>query len=454
MKTIAVVLRGHVRQWDNCKKSIFDSFDLPNTNVVFFFVTWEGSLVNLSNIEKDFVGKKLGKIEAISSNKVTDLCSKKSEGAFFESYDHITYLRQYSNMLVSEHELENQMVFDLVVNTRPDLFINADKTKVESLLSSDYTDFVIGSNFIKRAKTQEALVNLSRAITGLSNTLFVDDLIFVANSLTIGVFNSEYEFLHTADSLGYEFSPHHLVADHILSSKFLISNSAWDFFREYDICRPGIRNRYKDIGINEVRLYSLEFYAITKKAENLKIIIPVSLLNGFNEWHKVQTLLSNLNLPTSQYVFICSDKDNTLENRNLLASVMLNKSIVSFSKDSMLVDEISHLLQSSKYVDKDDSVIIVNTLDLEYFDGLSFVNAALESDDDCLVLVNEDVSIYETTPAYGVYYYKKVSDLFLAIHRMVLNISMVKNKYHLFPSLKHLVSDNRSVKFFIYQRHN
>lgn len=61
MKSIAVVLRGHVRTWFYNNAAVFNFFESIATNVDYYVVTWEGSC-DTNKLEKSFNGKNLKKV--------------------------------------------------------------------------------------------------------------------------------------------------------------------------------------------------------------------------------------------------------------------------------------------------------------------------------------------------------------------------------------------------------
>lgn len=462
-----------MREWKLCKEEVFNSFDLPNVDVIFFFIVWDHHTVNEEDIRNDFKNKNLGGLEIISDGKCSSVSNikSKSKSKFIESYDRMTFIRQYASMVVNEYELEHDFIFDIVVDTRPDLFITTNKICSKFLFSPDYVDFVIGSSQLRREKNQKAELDSSGDIVRLSDVLFVDDLIFSGNSLSMGIFNAEYEFLLSKTSHLFISSPHHFAAKYILESNLVISNAAIKFFSQFDICRPGITNWYKELDIWKVRDYALKCHNLTEFAENTTIVVPMCDGRAFrkiSDSHVVSKLVQSINLPIANYIFVCSKKDNTFENKKILESLGLARMKMLFV-DRVVKDQVSAITAASKLLNSNDRVIVVNSDQIFNYDSVSFIDAARTNKDDCLVLtfegsnpkwsyslVNADgeiISVAEkevisNTANAGLFYFKKASDLFSSIDRLKADKKTVDGKFYLSPAINYMISDGKAVKEF------
>lgn len=469
MKNLAVVLRGQLREWAACKDEIFKSFDLPDTNVVYFFVTWAGVNVDASYILNDFRDKNLGKLEIISDQVVKVLSAKKSSTKFVEAYDRMTYIRQYASMVVNEYELENDMVFDIVVNTRPDLFITTNTLCVDFLFSDDYVDFVLGSGFImKREKTLSVELGFSGEIRRISDTLFVDDLIFSGNSLSMGVFNTEYEQIQSETSHVFASSPHHHTAEHILNSKLIISNTAWKFFSQYDICRPGIRYYHSELDIWKVKEYSDRYYEVAEKIEKLSIVIPLCdgrALRKIGNSAVINKVVESINLPIANFIFVCSKEHKNNETKKILESLCLPKFDVIYTDGRLINDQVSAILQSANLLQPDDSVTVVNSDQIFDYNSIDFMLNIFKKDPDCQILTFEgdnpswsyskvigdrvllvaEKEVISSSANAGMYYFKKAKDMFSCINSLIINANTVNGKYYLSPAINYLIKSSKTV---------
>ena len=468
MKKLAVVIRGQVREWDLCKSVFFNAFDLSDVETTFFFVTWEDTKASEDSLMKDFSNVKLGKLEILSDEIVESIGKKKSSNVYVEAYDRISYIRQYASMLVNEYELENDLVFDLVVDTRPDLYIAANKSCSEFLFSPDYLDFVIGSGFIQREKKQYAEISNNEEIAKLSDLLFVDDLIFCGNSLSMGVFNTEYEKNQLDTSRSMTMSPHHHTANHILDSKLIILNLAWKFFSQYDICRPGISKVHKGLDIWKVRDYSTKYYTNVEHTKNLSIVIPMCdgrALQKIGNTHIINKVVESINLPLANFIFVCSKNDENAETKKIINSLQLSKVKTIYADPKVVRDQVSAIMLSSSLLNSASQVLVVNSDQIFDYDNFGFINNIVSNQPDCQILtfkgsnpawsyskidgenvveVKEKEVISEHANA-GMYYFKTATDLFSIINQLIKNRWMVNNKYYLAPAINFLISDSKKV---------
>lgn len=260
-KQLAVILRGQIREWKNAKFNFFKSMSRFESvyDITYFFVTWDHnyfstinddvtsvklhqlkkvSTIELLDIKNDFVGKKLGALKVLSYQNVNAFMKTFK---LAEEYHLISYVRYIGGLIKQSYELENEVFFDLVIETRPDIFIlpqdyeseEFDKTISESL-----------PNFVYRAKTdifsrEENLVADEYFTTNL-NSMFIDDVIFISNGLTSDILTSEFAFLFSSryDKIQQHMFPHTLLADFLLNFKLINTSNLLAYFKGVEILRP------------------------------------------------------------------------------------------------------------------------------------------------------------------------------------------------------------------------
>lgn len=260
-KQLAVILRGQIREWKNAKFNFFKAMSKFESvyDITYFFVTWDHNyfstihkdvttvklhqLKRVSNIElldikNDFVGKNLGALKVLSYQNVNTFMKTFK---LAEEYHLISYVRYISGLIKQSYELEHDVFFDLVIETRPDIFILShdcegeefDKRIDESL-----------PNFVYLAKTdifsrEENLVAYENFTINL-NSLFIDDLIFVSNGLTSDILTSEFAFLFSSryDKIQLQMFPHCLLADFLLNFKLINISNLVAYFKGVEILRP------------------------------------------------------------------------------------------------------------------------------------------------------------------------------------------------------------------------
>ena len=252
MKTLAFVIRGQVREWENAKHSIFNFAKLfeAHYDVHYFFITWDQSYSTISNFKdrksfqfdhannsnpqkiKDSFGEKNVTIKIFNSEEIK---AKLPKTGLVEEYDQIAYLRLLANLEKQNYEIENDMVFDLVVELRPDLFIVPYSTITQDLGNLVFEDFSYSafSPIFQRAYSKDK----NKGIVSFSS-LWISDLIFISNSFTSDLINSEYYFLKELPEEVQEVSfPHDLISTHLLQKALVNTEILKYIIQEIEIVR-------------------------------------------------------------------------------------------------------------------------------------------------------------------------------------------------------------------------
>jgi hypothetical protein len=128
---VAVLLTGELRTWNIAKTYIFDFFDQFPIPVDYYFVTWNKSLAE--KVSADLITK------SFSDKNLIGL--KIEEESFNEHYSNLNFfkkahLTKIANILKRRYELDNNFVYDHVIEIRPDIYIGhttVSKSKCKNL---------------------------------------------------------------------------------------------------------------------------------------------------------------------------------------------------------------------------------------------------------------------------------------------------------------------------------
>lgn len=280
---LAIILRGQIREWKNAKFNFFKSMQQfeEHYNIVYFFVTWDHnyfttivnqvtsvkihqmrkvSKIDLYDIENDFADKNLGVLKVL---KYFDVNSFMKNFKLAEEYHLISYVRYIAGLIKQNYEIENDIFFDKVIETRPDTFIvphNKPFNEITEVLP----------NFTYNAKTD--IFSRDESLSGDNsdlNTLFIDDLIFVSNGLTSDILTSEFAFLFSSrfDKIQLRMFPHTMLADFLLNFKLINRRNLNVYFRDVEILRP---LEYFDKPVNLISSADSTLDAVKKADQNFK----------------------------------------------------------------------------------------------------------------------------------------------------------------------------------------
>ena len=165
IKNIAVCFGGEPRTYDMCAETINHFFNLPNIDVRFFAHTWTDNtfkvtkqppgqfIVDAEKLDFDYVKQDLKKFFTFEKLKIEDkfktlAVSEKDQAIIHDcnldteiyavDWDHLFYSDLQSNLLKRNYELENNMIFDVVVKTRFDLSFDPKMTFLDLLNKKSY----------------------------------------------------------------------------------------------------------------------------------------------------------------------------------------------------------------------------------------------------------------------------------------------------------------------------
>lgn len=259
--TLAVVIRGQMREWNNAKFSIINFIDTLNNyfDTTTFFVTWNESyiptyhsnrfdvaptkfgLVSIGEAERlqiaeDLSALNIGTIEIINKEEMK---ARHFSGLLMnEEYEQISFIKYFANLLKQQFENENGIVFDFVLDLRPDLFIIPsfiglieEKSKKKN---GSFTFDALTTTF-SRTHDFDFFNQLPQV-----NSLFTEDLLIFSDSLTSDLINCEFHYLKNSrytEALS-SFSPHHLFSDHLLKMRLINTHCMQDLVESVAIIRP------------------------------------------------------------------------------------------------------------------------------------------------------------------------------------------------------------------------
>lgn len=259
MKKIAVIIRGQAREWHYAKHSIFETFSRfeDTFEVHYFFVTWDRSYTAINNyhldnakivvgerkitqteietIRNDFEGRTLAALEVLD----TQLIRSNIKERFFEEYELITFIRYAANLVKQNYEIDHHFQYDAVVDLRPDLFLlpHDDSDAIENAknILGDLKNFVVysASEFITLDREYKFEVDKFSF-----DFLFISDMMFISNSFTSNLLNSEFLFLlANAKKFKKGFSPHAILSDFMLEMKLINKPILVDIVKDHTIIR-------------------------------------------------------------------------------------------------------------------------------------------------------------------------------------------------------------------------
>jgi hypothetical protein len=114
---LAVLVCGEFRTWSRASKYIFDYADSLSSDVDYYFASWETSLGNRitdENITEEFIkyNKNLIKYQIVQSIDWQH-----------SSYYYQSYLAKLADIMKRRYEIDNNIIYDQVIEIRPDLYI-------------------------------------------------------------------------------------------------------------------------------------------------------------------------------------------------------------------------------------------------------------------------------------------------------------------------------------------
>jgi choline kinase len=302
MKNIAIMIRGQTREWESAKHSIFNAFDFLSAtdNLVYFFTTWDESYqplgVDISNfakrdqktvdpkaIEKSFAGRKLGELQVLN-----DKAARKMLGSFFhlpEMYELILFIRYASNLAKRRYEQKHGMIFDLVIEIRPDVFYLGARN-YKQLVHSNLKDFEVHvhNSFARTAKTS-VNPNHPNPYSNVASR-YMDDILIAGTSFTMDVLANE---LHSTMAMrqreAFNASAHERIFDYLTSNRIQVINDGWRYVTDFAIVRPQVQEpainfqSFKPETVESIKKNHLEYDKLRHSTMFMQPIIQNAPIN-------------------------------------------------------------------------------------------------------------------------------------------------------------------------------
>lgn len=213
---LAVILVGELRTWKIASQYLFKLFEERAHQVDYFFVTWNvtsqtGELISVTDSDvltpfqlhnKNLISYKI--LEPIGRHKTT----------FYNQ----AWLAKFGNMLKRRHEINNNFVYDQVVETRPDCYFRRSENP-----------WIICKDFEYEGASPK---------TWASGLLGITDVYFRSTSSTNDLIADRYYFTRSSDhnqiinETHWQFSNHHWVMCEIFNKRLLVPvshNDTGDF---------------------------------------------------------------------------------------------------------------------------------------------------------------------------------------------------------------------------------
>lgn len=202
LKSLAVLLIGQYRSWPVVSNYILNFFKNRADKVDYFFVTWDTDW-NGNPVIKEEILQHFGSVPAI----VKILPELNEDHSFYRA----AYMSKQVNLLKRRHEIDNNFVYDQVVETRHDVYIRRNSAPWNRCLDYEY---------------QISEMN-SRDNAEKINPLVISDLYIRTNSFTNDILANRYikSRLYTTKNLSYFDSKikftdnHHLLADYLMENR-------------------------------------------------------------------------------------------------------------------------------------------------------------------------------------------------------------------------------------------
>lgn len=240
---IAFILNGYLRTWEYTKYSFKNLFDMFKTlerdiNIKVFINTWDlNKFSSIENIIKDDKFDKLTLIKQLQDDLIlindqldntvnvynSDIEFLKNL-KWFEEYHKIAYLRYLSVFNVKHFEKENNMQFDIIYITRPDIWWANPQQKKKIYIPNNFEILTFG----------ESISDLKNAVW--QNIPRLNDLVIGCNSKTLNLIGNEFWFLLSTPSILNKVG-HSAQYFYYISNNIKMINNLSDALPQFSIVR-------------------------------------------------------------------------------------------------------------------------------------------------------------------------------------------------------------------------
>jgi hypothetical protein len=123
---LAVILIGQYRTWPICSKYLIEFFKDKATKIDYFFVTWDTTSIYSNGVwTESTIEVTDEKITKFFDKDQTVICKVLPDIPEIHTYYRMAYLSLEANKLKKEFEINNNFIYDQVVETRPDMYLRS-----------------------------------------------------------------------------------------------------------------------------------------------------------------------------------------------------------------------------------------------------------------------------------------------------------------------------------------
>ncbi len=221
---LAVILVGEFRTWPIASKYLFNFFEKRANQVDYFFVTWNvtsqtGELISVT--DSDILEPFNTYGQNLVSYKILEPIGRHSTTFYNQAW-----LSKIANILKRQNEIKNNIVYDQVVETRPDCYYRSSDTPWYNCKEYEYEG--------------------ACPKTWASGLLGISDVYFRTTSATHDLISDRYNIrrssTHTKliNETHWEFTNHHWVMTELLYKRLLhpVSHNDTGDFSFFCCIRP------------------------------------------------------------------------------------------------------------------------------------------------------------------------------------------------------------------------
>lgn len=506
MRTIAVNIRGQYRDWDKARHSIFAMLDPvePHANVVYFFTTWDISyhmvgvangvntayldyqVINDKEVIGDSFGDRLvGGIQILS----TDVARNMLDIRLPEEYELIMFMRHAANNMKRQYEQDNDMVFDIVIETRPDLYV-VPGDSVDNIISLDdnpLPDFLIQCD--RRLQRKHTIYQSSN----VASSVFVNDLMFVCNSFTADLLNNElFHAIENTKKAIFKSWAHDHILEYMYSQKMVLDQGLWRYYLDFELVRPQVIPR--SLNYQQANLETIGYIRINHNIfDNLRIdkmstqkanlVIPMAghgsrfADEGYtnpkpfidvNGQPMIARVVESLGLQAyAKHIFICRDEHLTPERTDLLKSLAHDVEIIVIdhvtrgAAETVLLAKDAYNTDGELFIVNSDQLIEWNMLAFQQRmkeqeaqggiltfkgQGTNWSYAATDEFAQSIIRVAEKEQISEDATA-GLYYFREGRFFIESAQSMIDQDIRTNNEFYVAPVYNEFIKTRKAIIF-------
>lgn len=252
----AVVITGELRSWAVAKRYIFEYFDRYPGTVDYYFVTWDQSSEywfnprgNTTTVDADKIVESFSGRNLIKLHVEPVLANRKNTSIFLLK----AHLSKIANILKRRYEFDNNIIYNHVVELRPDIFITPAAVDpypckdFEVVVDEIFYDFYLQNNV-------PLLPDLYFRTTSMGH-----DIMSTRN--THGRF-SDLDKLVDLKRKGFEFDPiltsrdvHFMLYDFVCQRRMLPVYKVRNEVADIKVIRPNVPDRAEPYTIKEIVKY-------------------------------------------------------------------------------------------------------------------------------------------------------------------------------------------------------